>query len=272
MSNQAELSRKVQEYYDAKRNDRNFLMSGDTDYVNHHFGIGCPNLTGDSDITTILNRMELNQMDVLASFMGIETKDHIFDAGCGRGGTMFYLRDKFGCSLEGITISPYQHEFCEMLACSRDGASHENTTKFHLGNYLNTGIESSSFDQVYTNETTQYVENLPDLFRELNRLLKPGGRYTIATWCKSDSYPDSEYAKRINEHYGTTMHTISQYKNSLKSTGFKDVIAVDYTEAALPYWKIRANWEHKSGVENDFIEGHINGEIKYYFLTATKSV
>ena len=135
-------------------------------------------------------------------------------------------------------------------------------------NYLELSFDDNVFDHVITNETTQYTYDLTQLFGGFARVLKPLGRYTIATWCLNPDFPDSSWAQLINENYGTTMHTIDSYVRCLERTGFTNIIKTDFTEMALPYWELRDHWDEKSGVERPFIAGHKSGEVLYYFVTA----
>ena len=46
--------------------------------------------------------------EVLAEQVGISQHDHVFDAGCGVGGSSIYLAKNFGCLVKGATICPHQ--------------------------------------------------------------------------------------------------------------------------------------------------------------------
>jgi geranyl diphosphate 2-C-methyltransferase len=270
---QVALTEGVRKYYDRQRDDRNLLLAGDSGIVNHHFGIGDferRKPLGDfsqEEITAILGRLETNEIDVLLNRMGeIRPEHRVLDAGCGRGGTAFSIAERFGATVDGITISSYQHEFARELAKRRGVAER---ARFHRMNYLELAFPDKSFDHVVTNESTQYVVDAGDLFAGFARVLRPGGRYTCATWCINEqSDGDDECVELINLHYGTSMNSRREYVQALEANGFTRIAIEDYTEQAIPYWELRCGWEHSSRVELPFLNGHRQRKILYLIITA----
>ena len=103
----------------------------------------------------------------------------LLDAGSGRGATSFMAHYRFGCQVDGVTISEYQVGFANDQAAER-GVTDQ--VKFHFRNMLDTGFETGSRRGIWTNETTMYVD-LFELFAEFSRLLEVGGRYVCITGC-----------------------------------------------------------------------------------------
>jgi geranyl diphosphate 2-C-methyltransferase len=275
LAGQGALTEGVRAYYDRQRNDRNLLLADDSGIVNHHFGIGdfdrrvpLDELT-QQEIARTLHRLEMNQVDELVRQMAdIRAAHRVLDAGCGRGGTAFTIVERFGASVDGITISPYQRRFAAKLA-ARKRLAHK--ARFRLMNYLELEFPNESFDHVLTNESTQYVIHVDDLLRGFARVLRRGGRYTNATWCINDELGDSnEYAERIDGHYGTHMNQRRDYLAALEAHGFARIAVEDRTEQAIPYWELRCRWEHRSGVETAFLDGHRERKILYLFIAALK--
>ncbi|MGH7287907.1 MAG: SAM-dependent methyltransferase [Myxococcota bacterium] len=272
---QEALTSAVRDYYDRKREDRNLLLAGDSGIVNHHFGIGdfdrrrsLEALT-QREIAEILHRLEMTQIDELVRTMGQILPEHrVLDAGCGRGGTTISIVERFGARADGITISPYQWRFATGLAAKRGLA---RQACFHLMNYLELDFPDGSFDHVVTNESTQYVIDVGDLVEGFARVLKPRGRYTNVTWCINDELgPTNEQARQIDRHYGTNMNRRGEYLAALAAHGFSGVTIDDRTDQAIPYWELRRRWEHRSGIEEAFLEGHRSRRILYLFITASK--
>jgi len=270
MYTQETLTSGVRDYYNKKQNDRNFRLSAESGIINHHFGIGRFDETvvaTQDQIAAELNRLELNQIDALISHMEPILPQHrVLDAGCGRGGTAFMVSQRFGVPVDGITISSYQKEFAESLARARGW---DKLVTIHLMDYLHQKFQDSTFDHVITNETTHYALTLEPLFREFARVLKAGGKYTIATWCINQRQ-DNPYIDPINAHYGVEMHTRQEYVDALAASGFTNITVSDMTEPATPYWDLRRSWDEKSGIEDAFYNGHKENKILYLFITAEK--
>ncbi len=266
-------------YQDIQRDDRNNYLAGNSGIVNHHFGIGqidwtryppIENLTQEQ-IKTIINELELHQIDVLMETMGTVQPHHrVLDAGSGRGGTSFSIAKATGARVDGITIAPYQARFAQDLE-----ESHWNSrlVNFTVMNMLQLGFHPDTYDHVITNETTMYITNLPQLFEGFRRVLKLGGTYTLATWCINEKYLGrDDITERINSHYpGTRMHTQAEYVKALESTGFQINNNRDLTEDVIPHWVIRSRWEKASGIEPTYLEGHRERKLLYKMISATKN-
>jgi len=272
---QADLTDGVRIYYDRQREDRNLLLAGESAIVNHHFGLGDfdrsrPLLELEQDeIADRLHALELAQIDVLLSRLaGTSGIARVLDAGCGRGGTAFRLAERLGARVDGVTISTYQQRFASKLARHLGLA---DRVAFHVMNYLALDFAAATFDCVITNETTQYVLDMNDACREFARVLAPGGRYLNATWCLNESHSGkNEYEDPINLHYGTSMNTRQEYVEALEANGFAVREIEDHTANAIPYWALRLHWQHRSGIETAFLEGHRSRKILYLVIDAER--
>src|SRR5262249_53132724 len=178
----SEYQKAVANYWNTNQSDPVNLLLGQLDgYYHHHYGIGDPDWSvlegpegtrGDRMIRE-LHRLEHAQAELLLDHLGsVEPGDCVLDAGSGRGGTSFMAHERFGCRVDGVTISEYQVEFANEQARKR-GVT--DAVKFHFRNMLDTGFETASMRSIWTNETTMYVD-LFKLFAEFSRLVKDGGR------------------------------------------------------------------------------------------------
>jgi geranyl diphosphate 2-C-methyltransferase len=271
---QQALTEGVRRYYDRQQADRNLVLGGEAGIVNHHFGIGDFDRSlplDDSSQDTIsdqLHRLEMNQIAALLAHMGKVHPEHrVLDAGCGRGGTAFSIAERLGASVDAVTISAYQQRFASELA-GRRGIS--GRVRFHLMDYLKLEFPDACFDHVVTNESTQYVLDVRDLVGGFARVLRPEGRYTCATWCANEDFEGrNEHVEPINLHYGTSINSRRDYVEAMEKHGFRSIEVDDQTELAIPYWELRCQWQHRSGVELSFLFGHRERKILYLFISGT---
>lgn len=272
MARQEDITKAAKRFYgEIQVEDRNKALGGDTSIVDHHFGIGKVDLAGldqmtDDEIKATIRQLEENQAMRLFEYMGgVRSDDVVLDVGCGRGGTAFRLAQASGCRVEGITIVPYQADFATKAA-GRLGLA--DKTRFGVMDMLALGYPDNTFDHVFTNETTMYVVDLYKLFAGFRRVLKPGGRYTLATWNINQDYGDNPYVEPINDHYKIEMHTDSEYREALEMNGFRIVTDSDLTEEVIPHWEIRSRWSMASGVERYYLAGHKERAILYKMMSA----
>jgi geranyl diphosphate 2-C-methyltransferase len=281
-SEQARLTEAARQFYNRATqrslvedaDDRNLLLSGDSGIVNHHFGLGdfdraVPLETwSQTQIAAEINRLEVAQIGRLAATMAPLTPgSDVLDAGCGRGGTALYLAREFGVRVRGVNVAQEQLAFAEHAA-QRAGLA--GLVSFHLMDYLHLAFPPATFQHVFTNETTMYVWSLAELFGSFAGVLKPGGRYTLATWCANERTAERSPALRraIDAHYGTHMHTREDYLQALAAAGFELLTFEDATAAAVPYWELRSRWSRRSGVEREFLTGHRERHILYLLISA----
>lgn len=272
MARQEGITKAAKHFYgQIQVEDRNKALSGDSGIVDHHFGIGKMDLTDldrmtDDEIKATIRRLEENQVMRLVGYMGkVRSDDVVLDAGCGRGGTAFRLVQTSGCRVEGITIARYQADFATKAA-GQLGLT--DKTHFSVMDMLALGYPDNTFDHIFTNETTMYVVDLYKLFAGFRKVLKPGGRYTLATWNINQDYGDNPYVEPINDHYKIEMHTDLEYRKALEMNGFRLVTDNDLTEEVIPHWEIRSRWSMASGVEKYYLAGHKERAILYKMMSA----
>ncbi len=264
----------VARYWNTKRDDQiNLLLGAEDGLIHHHYGVGdfdhtILRLTGgrrEAAVLRELHRLENQQTElILDAFGRAGAGERLLDAGSGRGGTSFMLHDRFGCLVDGITISEYQLAYASRLANERGCAGQ---VAFHLRNMLRTGFPAGHFDGAVTNETTMYVD-LYELYREFARIIRPGGRYVCITWCINNSVGPDENTHRIDTHYGCAMHERGDYFKALAEHNFVPSAVVDLTMDAIPYWELRTHSAHRTGIEDAFLAAYRRGAASFLLISA----
>jgi MPBQ/MSBQ methyltransferase len=127
-------------------------------------------------------------IDEMMKFGGIDVSADagakVLDVGCGFGGTSRYLADKLGPKAEvtGITLSPNQVKRGTELAEERG----LKNAKFMVMNALEMDFPDNSFDIVWACESGEHMPDKEAYINEMMRVLKPGGKFVMATWCQRD--------------------------------------------------------------------------------------
>ncbi|WP_037582123.1 geranyl diphosphate 2-C-methyltransferase [Phaeacidiphilus oryzae] len=266
----------VADYWNTERNAVN-LRLGEVDGIyHHHYGIGAadfsvleaPEEVREERIAEELHRLESAQADLLLEHLGrIAPEGRLLDSGCGRGGGSLLAHQRFGCAVDGISISRSQVAFAGEQA-ERRGVGGQ--VRFHLRNMLDTGFETGSFDGIWNNESTMYVE-LSLLFAEYQRLLRRGGRYVCITGCYNDAYGlPSRAVSEINAHYICDIHPRSTYFREMAAHRLVPVGVVDLTAATIPYWELRAQTHLATGIEEKFLSAYRDGSFQYLLIAADR--
>lgn len=267
----------VARYWDTHQQDPVNLRLGDLDGLyHHHYGIGeydpsvleCSADYRDDRIIREMHRLETAQAELLLDYLGDISREHcLLDAGCGRGGTSFMAHERFGCAVDGVTISQYQVQFANEQAIKRDVA---DQVKFHFRNMLETEFGTGSYRGIWTNETTMYVD-LFELYAEFSRLLEYGGRYVCITGCYNDvTGGRSKAVSRIDEHYTCNIHPRSSYFKALTANNFVPLNVIDLTAATIPYWELRAKSSVATGIEDTFLTAYREESFHYLLIAADR--
>ncbi|MCX4551010.1 class I SAM-dependent methyltransferase [Streptomyces sp. NBC_01387] len=267
----------IARYWDQEARPVN-LRLGDVDGLyHHHYGIGDVDHaalgdTLDSEyekkLIAELHRLESAQAEVLLDHLGsIGRDDMLVDAGCGRGGSSVMAHQRFGCKVEGVTLSAKQAEFGNRRAHELGIEDHVHA---QVCNMLATPFETGQAAGSWNNESSMYVD-LDDLFAEHSRILRVGGRYVTITGCWNPRYGQpSKWVSQINAHFECNIHSRREYLKSMADNRLVPQTIIDLTAATLPYWELRATSSLVTGIEEAFINSYKDGSFQYLLIAADR--
>ncbi|QWF78914.1 geranyl diphosphate 2-C-methyltransferase [Amycolatopsis sp. CA-230715] len=266
----------VASYWNNEKDPVN-LRLGDVDGLyHHHYGIGevdpsvleGPAETRDERIIAEMHRLETAQAEVLLDHLGdVGPGDRLLDAGCGRGGSSIMANLRFGCEVDGVSISEKQVEFANEQARLRGV---DDRVRYHFRNMLDTGFETGSRRGIWNNESTMYVD-LFELFAEHARQLEFGGRYVTITGCYNDvTGGRSKAVAQIDQHYTCNIHPRSQYFKAMTANNLVPISVVDLTALTIPYWELREKSPVATGIEGPFLTAYREGSFHYLLIAADR--
>ncbi|GAA1716972.1 SAM-dependent methyltransferase [Fodinicola feengrottensis] len=260
--------------WDEKTDDQiNLLLGKEDGLVHHHYAVGdydhgildLPPSVREQAILDEMHRMENEQVGlVLDGLVGLPRGSRVLDAGSGRGGTSIVVSKELDAEVVGVNICRHHIDFAEKAA--HDHGVGEKVS-FHYANMADTRLPEKSFDAVVTNETTIYVD-LDEAFGEFARLLKPGGRYVIVTWCGNDIVGGRDEIEAIDAHYVCHIHNRSHYFQMLAKHNFVPIRVSNHTVDAIPYFDLRSYSNLAAGVEKPFLDAYRANKMNYIVIVA----
>jgi ubiquinone/menaquinone biosynthesis C-methylase UbiE len=173
---------------------------------------------------------EINQL--------IGEKCNVLELGCGKGFNTSILAEKNKSSkFYGIDISKTQLRYAKKRMKS------SANVEFIYGDFQHLNFEDDYFDVVFAVESVCYSENLDVLIREVNRVLKKGGKFIVYDAFKTSA--DEILNPELKDQMvvvGKAMavnkfHEISDWINISQSNGFEITVSEDISEAVMPNLK-----------------------------------
>jgi len=171
----------------------------------------------------------------------------VLDVGCGVGGTSRYLAKALGpeADVTGITLSPNQVKRATELAVEQG----VENARFTVMNALAMEFPDNSFDVVWACESGEHMPDKEAYINEMMRVLKPGGKFVMATWCQRDDRDvpfDEKDQRDLNFLYEEWTHpyfiSIEKYAEIIDATGFmNEVTTADWVEETIASWR-HSNW------------------------------
>lgn len=165
----------------------------------------------------------------------------VVDLGCGGGLDVFLAAAKVGPTGKaiGIDMTP------EMLARARQNAARANNGKgypnveFHQATIDQLPLPDASVDCVISNCVINLAPDKPAVFREIARVLKPGGRLAVSDIALKKPLPP-ELAADIMAYVGCIAGAvlIEEYRQHLTEAGFAAVEVLDTGADLNAYAKV----------------------------------
>ncbi len=189
---------------------------------------------------------QIDLIDECLRWANVTQATDILDCGCGIGGSALELATRFNARVTGITLSPVQAkratERAEAAGLATDSAP---CAQFQVANALQTPFADGSFDFLWSMESGEHMPNKAGFLQECHRLLKPGGKLLMVTWCHrpTDSLAGPLTAAErgqldwIYQVYGLPyVLSLPEYQTIAENAGFQQVQTADWSQAVAPFW------------------------------------
>lgn len=189
---------------------------------------------------------QIDLIDECLTWAEVSQAENILDCGCGIGGSSLELATRFGGKVTGITLSPVQaRRATERAIAANLGGDAAPCATFQVADALNTPFADHSFDLVWSMESGEHMPDKVAFLQECYRVLKPGGKLLMATWCHrpTDSlggpltWLEQRQLDWIYRVYGLPyVISLPDYEAIAQNCGFGQLKAADWSLAVAPFW------------------------------------
>jgi SAM-dependent methyltransferase len=180
----------------------------------------------------------------LAELARVDVNMHVLDVGSGIGGSARYLASEFGCRVTGIDLTP---QYCETATALAKLLGVEGLTEFRCASALEMPFADNTFDLAWTQHVQMNIEDKPRLYREIARVLRPGGRLVFHDILAGPAGPPHFPVHWANESALSFLIAPDELRKLLESSGFKTLAWRDTTETATNWFLAAMEKRRKGG-------------------------
>jgi len=195
--------KEIVSYFDSVAKDRNYVFSNDK----------------------IIEYEQKMRSKAVLEMLKAESEDFVLDLGCANGRDLIELSGRGVNNFLGVDISP------EMIAeAKREFVLRSiDTNKVEVGDAVKLDFGDNVFDKLIASEVIEHIPNVSDAIKEMNRVLKPGGKLVISTPNKKSWYGFDRLIYKFllglsgkkDRHPYDEWKTFSEVKGLLDENGFK---------------------------------------------------
>jgi ubiquinone/menaquinone biosynthesis C-methylase UbiE len=191
----------------------------------------------------------------LAALAGLGPDTPVLDIGGGFGGPARILANTYGCP---VTVLDLTEAYCDVGEKLTARCGLQDLVSFQQGDGLAIPFADKSFDRVWTQHSSMNIADKQRLYREVHRVLRPGGRlalYEVMSGTATPLHFPVPWAAEASISFLSTPSTMQQL---LADTGFCTLVWDDLTDVAAAAMRSQPMTANAPGLHlilgDDFLE------------------
>lgn len=186
----------------------------------------------------------------------------VLDIGAGYAGSMRYLAASFGCRCTALNLSEVENARARALnrAQGLDGL-----IEVVDGSFQQIERATASCDVVWSQDAILHSDDREQVFAEVARVLRPGGRFVMTDPMQADGCPPGVLDPILERIHLSSLGSPGFYLRAARDAGLADEGYEDQTpQLARHYARVRAELQRRrrelaGEVSDDYIERMLKG-------------
>jgi ubiquinone/menaquinone biosynthesis C-methylase UbiE len=166
----------------------------------------------------------------LAGLLGLSGNERLLDVGSGLGGPSRFLAWRYCVQVSGVDLTAEFVRIAEMLT-RRTGLV--GKVDYRQGNALELPFDDASFDVVWSQNAAMNIADRDRLYREMRRMLKPGGKLALQEVAAGPGGPPHFPVQWARQPAISFLFSADETRAKLEAAGFRVVTWQDTTQEAL---------------------------------------
>ncbi len=160
----------------------------------------------------------------------IRPEDRVLDIGAGLAGPARLLASSLGCRVDCVEMSP---DFCAGAVLLNRLTGLDDRIKVHQGSALDLPFPDDSFDAVWMQNVGMNIADKQQLYAEIHRVLKPGGRYAFQEMAAGEAATSYFPLPWATDPADSFLVSIAELRSVLGENGFVAELFEDSSDAQL---------------------------------------
>jgi SAM-dependent methyltransferase len=168
----------------------------------------------------------------LARLAGVNADASVLDVGSGVGGPARLLAATYGCRVMGVDLS---EPFVDAARYLTERTGQTGQVSFQTANALELPFDAGRFNVVLLQHVAMNISERARLYREIRRVLKPGGRFVTFDVVLNGSEPryPVPWARTAATSF---LLTAAATREAIEAAGFRTLAWQDDTDAAKAWF------------------------------------
>jgi sarcosine/dimethylglycine N-methyltransferase len=168
----------------------------------------------------------------LAKLADINADTAVLDIGSGIGGPARFLAATYGCRVKGVELS---EPFVDAARYLTERTRQSGQVSFEIASALQLPFVDGRFDLVWLQHVAMNISERAQLYREIRRVLKSGGRFATFDVVLNSGEPlyPLPWARTPATSF---LLTAAATREAVESAGFRALVWQDDTEAAKAWF------------------------------------